>query len=317
MNQLIAHIEFLLHKHNCVIVPDLGGFVVNTTFCQRDGIAAFDAPACELVFNRDLTYNDGLLAQSLMKTRQISFETALQEIDTAVKELKQELKSNKYVDLGDLGDFTMNDDSRFVYNPKPFIRPENFGLAKASLKPVIQIQPTMQGEAQKQNDRKAIIRYLTGSVAAVVIFVLMLIFPLNTDMHRQNAHLGTPDNPFGTAKTENRASETITPSVSDNGEAMQPATPDVGIPETNATVSRASTQKYFVVVGVYQVPKVAQSMVEQLKSEGFSNILTLEQKDRLDVCADSFDTLEEAIDFLRTLRTRFPHHADAWVFKKP
>ena len=77
MNRLVTHIEFLLHEHNCVIIPDLGGFVVNTTNSQRDGIALFYPPSCELVFNRELTYNDGLLAESYMKAYDLTFEASM------------------------------------------------------------------------------------------------------------------------------------------------------------------------------------------------------------------------------------------------
>src|SRR5690554_3462285 len=51
MNQLIYHIEFLLHEHNCVIIPDLGGFVINAIQSSRDSNNALMPPSCELVFN--------------------------------------------------------------------------------------------------------------------------------------------------------------------------------------------------------------------------------------------------------------------------
>ena len=41
MNEMVSHIEFLLHEHNCVIIPDFGGFVVNTQPSRRDGVSSF------------------------------------------------------------------------------------------------------------------------------------------------------------------------------------------------------------------------------------------------------------------------------------
>ncbi len=316
MNQLISHIEFLLHKHNCVIVPDLGGFVVNTTPCRRDGISAFEAPSCELVFNRDLTYNDGLLAQSLMEAKRSSFEAASQEIATAVKQLKQELKSAKYVDLGDLGNFTMTDDYRFVYNPKPFIRPENFGLTKVSLKPIIQIQPKLVAESGENNGKKTIVRYAKMGAVAAIVALLMFIFPFDSGMRFQSAPFGA-DRFLGTVKTDNAPIETRTAVVSKESRAIAGILPGAtSFEEIKTNTPNPDIKKYFVVVGVYLIPKVAQDMVEQLKSEGFSDVLTMENKERIYVCADSFDTFEEVDSFLRALRKDFPHYADAWVFKK-
>ena len=112
MNQLISHIEFLLHTHNCVIVPSLGGFVVNTMPARRNGLSVFDSPVCELVFNRELTHNDGLLVESFMRTDGISFENATQKIDDSVRQIKNLLRSEESVDLGDLGQKPENDQAQ-------------------------------------------------------------------------------------------------------------------------------------------------------------------------------------------------------------
>jgi nucleoid DNA-binding protein len=152
MNELISHIEFLLHEHNCVIIPGFGGFVVNTIPSRRDGIATFLAPACELVFNRDLTYNDGLLAESYIKSDHLMFEAAMQRIERAVEELKNQLREQRHVKLGKLGSFTMSDEKRFIYTPANFVRPALFGLTKATLKPLYQRQtpPVLAGQVVRE-----------------------------------------------------------------------------------------------------------------------------------------------------------------------
>src|SRR5690554_2150869 len=165
MNQLVSHIEFLLHEHNCVIIPDFGGFVVNTIASRRDGIAAFHAPQSELVFNRELTHNDGLLAQSYMKSYSLTFEAAMHKIESAVQEMKLQLREQKHVELGKLGSFKMNDSKRFVYTPAAFVPPAFFGLSKASLKPLIQMHtPTAPS---KQVSRQRRLRTTGISAAAV------------------------------------------------------------------------------------------------------------------------------------------------------
>ena len=37
MNEIALHIDFLLHTHDCIIVPGLGGFVLNETGVEKNG----------------------------------------------------------------------------------------------------------------------------------------------------------------------------------------------------------------------------------------------------------------------------------------
>lgn len=317
MNQLISHIEFLLHEHNCVIVPDLGGFVVNSIPSRRDGISAFDVPSCELVFNRDLSHNDGLLAQSYMKADNLSFEAAARKIEQAVCELKEQLRSEKHVELGKLGSFTMNDNKRFVYMPQKFVRPSLFGLEKASLKPLVQMQPATP--AVKPENRKTLIRNISvGAVVAAAIALLMLIIPFN-DMpsRRQSAQIISemgwmkrqPEQPATALPAER---ETETAAI----ENAQPSAEENGFPAViQSRVTSPETPSYYVVMGVYQRADVAEQITQMLKEEGFSQTSWLERSGRIDVYVASFSDLSEAESYTAEIHKSHPNHRDAWVLK--
>ena len=89
-----------------------------------------------------------------------------------------QLRTERFVDLGDLGSFRMVDDLRFVYQSNPFVRPEYFGLSRASLQPIIQLQ-TADRRNSEDGSRKSVVRK-TGIVAAVaaVVTAIMLLFPV-------------------------------------------------------------------------------------------------------------------------------------------
>ena len=60
---IVRHINNLLLKHNCVIVPGLGGFVANYKSARIHPVNhTFTPPAKEIVFNTGLKHNDGILA---------------------------------------------------------------------------------------------------------------------------------------------------------------------------------------------------------------------------------------------------------------
>ena len=76
MQKMIEHIEQLLLRNDCVIVPGLGGFVANRTAAEVTG--AFVVPSRRIMlFNVLLTYNDGLLAQEYMRCDRLTFQQAI------------------------------------------------------------------------------------------------------------------------------------------------------------------------------------------------------------------------------------------------
>ena len=305
MNRLISHIEYLLHTHNCVIVPSLGGFVVNTAPARRNGLSVFNPPECELVFNRELSHNDGLLVESYMRADGISFENATQKINDSVRQIKNLLRSEKVVDLGDLGSFRMVDDQRFVYQSKIFVRPEHFGLSRASLKPVIQLRPAAQLNEIPEGSKKSIVRKAgIGAAVAAVIAAVMLLFPVqDSTLRHQTAQLfslgSVPSVTAGVSSGE-------TPDLSGNIAITQPEEETAPSPEG---------PRFYIVTGVYQVRKVADEMISLLHSEGFSTASMIDRPNRIDVYASSFSTREEAEQNLKQLKKDFPNHRDAWVLK--
>lgn len=63
---MFSTIVELLARQTCVIIPQLGGFVVNDCAAKVvDG--KFFPPRKELVFNPKLIHNDGDLAHALMR----------------------------------------------------------------------------------------------------------------------------------------------------------------------------------------------------------------------------------------------------------
>lgn len=322
MNQLISHIEFLLHTHNCVIVPSLGGFVVNTMPARRNGLSVFDSPMCELVFNRELTHNDGLLVESYMRTDGISFEIATQKIDDSVRQIKNLLRTEKSVDLGDLGSFMMIGDQRFAYQPKPFVRPTQFGLSSSSLKPILQMQPAQQLVEKAKSSKKSVIRKVgIGAAAAAVIAAIMLIFPIqDSALRHQTAQIFSENGLFGhkTEKTTQNTAIVSTPSASN--ETALPETPNstenTSNTQTEEVVLPPDSPRFYIVTGVYEVRKVADAMITLLQSEGFPTASTIERPNRIDVYASHFSTREEAEQNLKQFKQDFPNHRDAWVLKR-
>ena len=90
MIELARHIEILLLENDCVIVPELGGFIAHyqpAYYAESDNI--YFPPMRTIGFNPQLTMNDGLLVQSYMQVHHTDFPDATRMIEQEVEELKR------------------------------------------------------------------------------------------------------------------------------------------------------------------------------------------------------------------------------------
>ena len=85
---LTKEISFLLYKHNCVIVPNFGAFILNEKSAEVNTLTNYASPKNRIVtFNSQINNNDGLLANHIKRNLGISYEDALDKIVTYVSDL--------------------------------------------------------------------------------------------------------------------------------------------------------------------------------------------------------------------------------------
>ncbi len=318
MNEIALHIEFLLHTHDCVIVPNLGGFVVNTSGVERNGIWGLDAPRCELVFNNMLTYNDGLLAESLMKTNDITFESAVDLIDSACRELKAKISKGEQVVWSNLGLFKeLNEKNKAVFIPnKDFIRPQFYGLTNARIKP-----KGLLSSKNKTDDNtiplKPFIKYISSGIAMSLLFFFIVVSYNNYGTKSQHAEMVSNPlilNKNNSSTTINKASKSIDES---RPSAIVEDTHNHSTYPTNSiSLTKEDTEtSYYIIIGVYEVKEVAEKTLSALINQGFTNASILKRAGRLDVYSDSFNDKSEALKFLKKFRNENPNYYDAWLLK--
>lgn len=321
MDEIALHIEFLLHTNDCVIVPGLGGFVVNISEVERNGLWGVDAPRCELVFNNKLTYNDGLLAESLMKTKTISFENAIKIIDSACNELKEKLKKGEQVIWTNLGTFKglnlETENNRVAFSPnKLFIRPKYYGLTNVRLNPVALF--TTKNKKDNSIPLKSFIQYISSAVAIALLFFFIVVSYNNFEPQHQQAEMVSKslifnkNNFVASAKKESVIID-ATKEISKSEEANKIDSPS---PSTKAATSKSkSLSSYYIIVGVYEVRDVAEKTLQNLKKQGFENASFIRRFGRLDVYSASFTDKQEAQTFLKKFKSENPTYNDAWLLK--
>lgn len=118
MIQIDRHIEVLLLDNDCVIVPDLGGFMayhVPARYVKETG--QFVPPSRQLGFNAQLKINDSLLAQSYIEAYDISYPEALRRIEAEVEEMNQLIQNTGMCELNDIGVLRLNEQGNMEFEP--------------------------------------------------------------------------------------------------------------------------------------------------------------------------------------------------------
>jgi len=136
---LAKEIAYLLYKHNCVIIPEFGAFLVNEKKVERNLEAKFANPKSKAIsFNSQIKNNDGLLANCLSNKYQYSYEQGVTEIKTYVNELNSKLAEKRNAEVSEIGTFYLTKEEKLIFVPYHSVNFEiaSFGLPKLRLKTI-------------------------------------------------------------------------------------------------------------------------------------------------------------------------------------
>lgn len=119
MIALTEHIEYLLTQHECVIVPDLGAFIVRYIPARWDNSHSTLLPPSKCVaFNPSVTDNDGLLVNSVRRRHALTYEKAVSAIADEVATMRHQLDTDGEISLGRLGSLTTGSESTLEFEPR-------------------------------------------------------------------------------------------------------------------------------------------------------------------------------------------------------
>lgn len=118
MNNLFPHIEYLILRHECVIIPGLGAFMSSYVPARIDmENNQVIPPSRSITFNQSVVVDDGLLANSIARRHDISFEEARQSICHEVRLIKMKLASSGEAVCGRLGRLLIGEENTLSFIP--------------------------------------------------------------------------------------------------------------------------------------------------------------------------------------------------------
>jgi CCDC81-like prokaryotic HU domain 1/CCDC81-like prokaryotic HU domain 2/SPOR domain len=112
------HVSQLLYRYSCVVVPGFGGFLTEIKSANLNENTNMFSPPRKLVsFNANLQNNDGLIANHIAISDKISYDNSVRFIATEVASWKNNLENNGVLNIKNIGDFSLNSDSKLVFVP--------------------------------------------------------------------------------------------------------------------------------------------------------------------------------------------------------
>lgn len=131
----------LLHSKECVVLPELGSFIVRESPANyNQQTLTLKAASKTLFFNQFLKDNDGLLFAEIQKKEGISFEKAAEVYNAWYTNFKQYISAHHEYHVKELGCFKTNENNQFWFesHPKLNLNTQTYGLYPVQIeKPLV------------------------------------------------------------------------------------------------------------------------------------------------------------------------------------
>lgn len=307
-----SHIKTLLHRHDCIIVKGLGGFV-----CQRQSAQLqkgyFSPPKKVLSFNASLDQSDGLLANHIAKAEKVSFQIAQQKIKAFSQKIFDSLKEEPNVYLKDLGHFKLNSERKLIFEPDSYNNwlSEAYGLPKFSVSEIsTATQPAIAPlEAKADPKLKTLSKNSSKTnywrYASIGIIALGVVGLLGYQIYKKNIKT------YNIAEQQ-KANELVNQKIQQSSFLIDKPLKALSI---EVKTPKQKPGKYHIVGGAFRVKANVDKKIKQLQQQGFDakyigvNTYGLHQ-----VVYASYRDKEKALKSLRQIKAE--NNPYAWLYVK-
>lgn len=329
-------IRLLLFKNDCVVIPGLGGFILNHLPAAYDEKDKRFYPARALpFFNKQLQSNDGLLAAALVNQEKYDYNSALKEINRFVEQVKDTLSDKREYAMPGLGEFKQNQEGQITFFPDKNTNAdrETYGLDSLKIEPLV--KPKQIQRKAMAPIRKKSIGWITmaASLALIILGGWIINNAVDTPFGKQwgilnpfghsyhsNAPISNPENDAAPEESANSPEEEVD-MTKDMPEAVTQApevdytknieTEQVQTEEFNPSAS-STDSVYYIVIGAFKNYKNAERLEKKIKHEGYSACTYQAQEgDWIRVCAERHTQRFEAEERLGFIRSSA--NSKAWI----
>ena len=287
------HIYPLLKEYDCVVIPNFGSFVsrnISAKFSENH--TQLLPPNKEIVFNKNLKENDGVLIKTISDLKNISYSESEKKINSWVKKINKKINSGKSISFQNIG-LLRKVDKNFIFEPNRnsiFLK-SSYGLSAV--------------DSLEVNNTKVIKPYFNNSMlkyaAILILFVSFSAISINSYF---NSVRSFNENSYSIASKEiNKKIQRATFNIS-------PAVPLVTLP------IEKKYGNFHIIAGSFRFEENSLKMIELLQKKGFMEArkVGVNQYGLIQVAYNSYDSVEQARAALELLRDS--QDENAWLLIK-
>ncbi len=151
MENLSLHIEYLLLRHDCVIVPGIGAFIniYHPPFFDKE-TGCIMPPKREIRFNPALRSDDGLLANSFARKMEVPYREGSEMLARTLTHLGNLLVRENEVTIGRLGVIKRESEGNIRFYPLKTIERSSLDLGLVAA-PFVQPSPHVEAFSQESS----------------------------------------------------------------------------------------------------------------------------------------------------------------------
>lgn len=296
-----AFLPGMFLDYDCVIIPGFGGFVCNERPAwYDDDKEEMVPPSRDVLFNPNLSHNDGLLAQEIIRSTGLSYSEAMKLAEEEAAFIAAELLGGNQVEIQGVGRLYAGKDgvNRFTPDAELVRTLSSFGhsripLAKLQAKQIV--KPLNKTEEQQKKETGVIpMQPLSRKIARVAAILALPLTAvaiiggtyLATDNDSQSTLLSLFPSPVAIissfSPSESSALidlESVTTEVSD----------ELNIHYVEETVDTKITPtpkiNFLIVGGAFAIEENAHTLADELRKEGYSPTFHYQKHNKLHLVA--------------------------------
>ncbi len=329
INQIIKE---LLQLHDCVIFPNLGGFVAQyspANFDEKKSVLS--PPHKQILFNKNLVNNDGLLVNAIAQKNNISYENAIESLSDILLEINKNLKTQNQYDFQGIG---------ILYNYEGVLnfkqKSNNLLSSSYGLMPLNIDEFKMSNKSEKVIDLNSS-KYIKTQIKnlALAASVMLVIFysawiPIQTQLLKQDGEFNYSDlNPF-TFKKENlvaiedvkfqhpkkeiKSIQPIDKTSEKSSSIILKSKLKNNLKPTVSISNQSSNETYEVVIGSFSNEINAKNMIIKLNNKGISARKLKKENKLFRISVGKFLNKNNAKKLQKSIRKRYK--ISSWILTK-
>ena len=329
INQIIKE---LLQLHDCVIFPNLGGFVAQYSPANFDKKkSVLSPPHKQILFNKNLVNNDGLLVNAFAQKNNISYENAIESLRDILLQINKNLKTQNQHEFEGIGILHNNEGVLNFKQKSNNLLSSSYGLIPLNID-----EFKMSNKSEKVIDLNPS-KYLKTQIKnwALAASVILLVFysawiPIQTQLLKQGGEFNYSDlNPFTFKranvvaidevkfqhpKKEIKAIQPIYKTSEKSNSIILKSELKNNLKSVVFKGNKSGNKTFEVVIGSFSKDLNAKNMIDKLKNKGISARKLKKENKLFRVSVGKFLNKNNAKKLQKSISKR--HKISSWILTK-